>query len=108
VGGGECVGDAESEGVDAHEEGNSDVCGVMVNERRGGYASASCKGVFRWERRTSSPGLPTMKWTTTSFGVWVDVDVAVSKGIWGRGSVIRETGEREEGEEGEGWGKGVH
>jgi hypothetical protein len=48
-----------------------------------------------------------MKWATTSFGVWMDEDVAVSNRIWGRGSVIMKTGEREKSEEGEGWGKGV-
>ena len=37
--------------------------------------------------------------------MWVDEKVAMSRGIWGRGSVIKETGEREEGEEGEGWRK---
>ena len=37
-----------------------------------------------------------MKWATTSFWVWADEDVSVSKGVWGRGSMIGETGEREE------------
>ena len=37
-----------------------------------------------------------MKWATTSFWVWAGEDVSVSKGVWGRGSMIGETGEREE------------
>jgi hypothetical protein len=57
TGGGECVGDTvglpgvaadvESEGIDALGGGESDVCGVVTDEGRGGYVSASCKEGFR-------------------------------------------------------------